>query len=77
MRQRTSHGKGGEDANGGSYAWKSRLGQTEDIKGYIIYIYLIAGDVNLNPIVRVVSSWSLHCKVTKINRYFVVDATQF
>lgn len=39
--------------------------------------HLIAGDVNLDPFVRVMSSWSLHCKVTKINRYFVVGTTQF
>lgn len=39
VSQRTSHGKGGEDANGGSYAWKSRLGQTEDIKAYTSYCW--------------------------------------
>lgn len=40
-----------EDANGGSYAWKSSLGQTEDIKRYIISTYLVTEDINLDHFV--------------------------
>ena len=52
-------------------------------KGLIILIYLIINDVNFHHLVKVVSAWFLHCKVTIflfiINKYLgkILDTMQF